>query len=944
MQLIQSLLLGLCLTGSGAVAAELPGPHMSPLLRRGQDGAPETAPKNDTIAPKRFIVEFDQDKAGGDARQAADALKSSLPKGCRVLRVYSSEVFKGASVEVEGSNVDTLNALDAVSRAWNARYLTLPEESLVPQQKFASYSEAATAGQLKNYSIHHMTGVDKLHAAGIKGKGVKIAFVDTGVDYNHPALGSGFGPGHKVVGGYDLVGNGDYPRGPKQPDDDPMDQAGHGTHVAGIIAGQDKTFVGVAPESSLLAYKVFTANGGVDEDTLIDAFLMAYEAGADIITSSIGGVNGWTDSAWASVSSRLVDQGVVVTISAGNDGQAGAFSASSGSSGENVLAIASITADTIASPMFNMTFTLDGQSNSTMVAYRSEQNWYPSKIQGWPITPLSLNTSVQADACQPLPNTTKSLANQVVLVRRGGCNFDVKRVNLERLNATAIVFYNDDMPLAIPQRAPFVIPLSNMTMITKEAGEAIIATVKAGGSVTADFNLNPNDHHYTGASFFWGGKADSFTSLGATNDMFIKPDVAAPGGQILSSFPGGGYAVQSGTSMSCPYVAGIAALYIGAHGGSADRKARGGAFAKQVAARILSSGDAVAWYVDDGNEKDFHARASVAQVGTGMVNATKVLGYSTQLSFARFALNDTAHFNRDHSVDITNSGPAPVTYSFELEEAGAINAVQIDDGEHWGAPRMSWFEELIQQPQQVRPGVEMPAPLTLQPGETRTARFAFSPPTGGDPASLPLYSGKVLVKGDNGETLSVPYMGMAADLVKELPGVFDVKPAYERFTSGVEGVPVEQKASWTFNTSLAAQDFPEIYVRLVWATRELRIDVFEEGWTEDRWAYPPAVGKDGFVGAVATYARPLLRAKFDPERMNASETISTPLRSLPRDVSGRPGTTFWWLGQMANGSHINPGRYHLRVAALKPWSDPRNSTSWDTWTWVPKIEVLPLGA
>ncbi|KLU86046.1 hypothetical protein MAPG_05065 [Magnaporthiopsis poae ATCC 64411] len=272
-----------------------------------------------------------------------------------------------------------------------------------------------------------------------------------------------------------------------------------------------------------------------------------------------------------------------------------------------------------------------------------------------------------------------------------------------------------------------------------------------------------------------------------------------------------------------------------------------------------------------------------------------------------------------------------------------MNTLQIDDGKHWGAPRMAWFEEIIEAPQQIRPGVQMPAPLTLQPGETHTAKFAFSPPTGGEPGRLPMYSGKVLIKGDNGESLGVPYLGVAADLAKELPGVFDT-PNYERFSSGVDDIPVQKKANWTFDYSLEAQDFPEIYMRLRFATRELRIDVFEEHWTEDRWEYPPVVGQAGYVGAITSYAEPVLRGHFDPAKMNASETISTPLRSLARDISGRTGHTFWWLGQMANGSHIATGRYHLRVAALKPWSDPRNATSWDTWTDVPTIEVLPRGA
>lgn len=56
------------------------------------------------------------------------------------------------------------------------------------------------------FTPHVMGGVDKLHAEGWTGKGVNIAIVDTGVDYNHPALGKGFGPGYKISYGYDLVG------------------------------------------------------------------------------------------------------------------------------------------------------------------------------------------------------------------------------------------------------------------------------------------------------------------------------------------------------------------------------------------------------------------------------------------------------------------------------------------------------------------------------------------------------------------------------------------------------------------------------------------------------------------------------------------------------------------------------------------------------------------
>ncbi len=83
-----------------------------------------------------------------------------------------------------------------------------------------------------------MTGVDKAHAAGIKGKGIKIGIIDTGVDYRHPSLGACFGPNCKVAFGYDFVGDAYDPDAKIPPVESPNPLAtcvagGHGTHVSG---------------------------------------------------------------------------------------------------------------------------------------------------------------------------------------------------------------------------------------------------------------------------------------------------------------------------------------------------------------------------------------------------------------------------------------------------------------------------------------------------------------------------------------------------------------------------------------------------------------------------------------------------------------------------------------------------------------------------------------
>lgn len=92
------------------------------------------------------------------------------------------------------------------------------------------------SGDIDVASALKMSKVDKLHALGIKGKGIKIGIIDSGVDYRHPALGGGFGPGFKVEGGYAFVQDDFYSWSEPIESPDPLItcfDGGHGTHVAG---------------------------------------------------------------------------------------------------------------------------------------------------------------------------------------------------------------------------------------------------------------------------------------------------------------------------------------------------------------------------------------------------------------------------------------------------------------------------------------------------------------------------------------------------------------------------------------------------------------------------------------------------------------------------------------------------------------------------------------
>jgi subtilisin family serine protease len=171
----------------------------------------------------------------------------------------------------------------------------------------------------------------------IDGTGIRIGILDTGVDYTHPDLGGCFGPGCKVVAGYDFVNN----------DADPMDDYGHGTHVAATAAGKGTytgpngpvPMPGVAPGAEIYAYKVLNANGFGSDDNIIAAIERCADPNGDgdpsdhldVCSMSLGG-SGDPDDAMSTAVDAAVASGVVFTIAAGNAGPAASTIGSPGTS------------------------------------------------------------------------------------------------------------------------------------------------------------------------------------------------------------------------------------------------------------------------------------------------------------------------------------------------------------------------------------------------------------------------------------------------------------------------------------------------------------------------------------------------------------------------------------------------------------------------------------
>lgn len=190
--------------------------------------------------------------------------------------------------------------------------------------------------QVKANQVWSFVGVN---STSLDGSGMKIGIIDTGVDYRHLDLGGCFGTGCKVSGGYDFV-NGDS---------DPMDDHGHGTHVAATAAGSG-ILSGVAPGAKIYAYKVLGADGSGFNTAIISAIERCYTDHLDVCSMSLGGVGNPDDPMSIAVDNATLN-GVVFTVAAGNSGPSDGTISSPGTSRRAItVAAACKTADVGVDP------------------------------------------------------------------------------------------------------------------------------------------------------------------------------------------------------------------------------------------------------------------------------------------------------------------------------------------------------------------------------------------------------------------------------------------------------------------------------------------------------------------------------------------------------------------------------------------------------------------
>ena len=427
-------------------------------------------------------------------------------------------------------------------------------------------------------------GAATVQRLGFDGSGVRVAVIDSGIDYTHRNLGGpgteaayraayGSAPGQaaqtttdglfptaKVVGGFDFVGEA-WPNGEVSEDPDPIDFEGHGTHVADIIAGRsaDGTHRGVAPGASLLALKacsaVSTSCNGVALLKAMDYALDPdgdgdFSDSVDVINMSLGTDYGQGIEDLTLAAVEAVEQGVIVVSSAGN-GADRPYKASSPGIGLGVISVAEtqMPSATAVPLVIDAPAAIAGSyPNTAKIDFAPITGTTTGQVayvgRGCPAGSIAAGSPEDAYLARPL--------GKVALIDRGACSVSLKIDRAAKAGATAVliglVAPGDAESFGFDGGDRFVPTL----VITQPVSDRIKAHLSAPVRVT----LSPSN-----AIALVGGMVGSSSRGPAIDRSALKPEIGAPGASVSAEVgTGSGETAFSGTSGASPMVAGAAAL------------------------------------------------------------------------------------------------------------------------------------------------------------------------------------------------------------------------------------------------------------------------------------------------------------------------------------------------------------------------------------------------
>ncbi|WP_099159397.1 S8 family serine peptidase [Virgibacillus ndiopensis] len=544
----------------------------------------------------------------GDPTKHKEYLEAYYPY-VDVVATYD-KLFNGIALQGDPGDLARMDSLDFI-------------KAIHPITKYEAIYQTPDATETTNSVIPASINNTKY-----RGEGVKVGIIDTGVDYNHPDLATNY------VDGYDLV----------DLDDDPMETTRsqgmptlHGTHVAGIIAADGK-IKGVAPDADIYAYRALGPGGMGTSVQVIAALEQAVEDDMDVINLSLGNSVNGPDYPTSIAVNRAVELGVAVVIANGNSGPNN-WTVGSPATAKGALSVGASTMpqkipylyDQLEDVAIGLTTMLGSP------AWNLEKDY-----------PIVVGTDRLDDA-----------RGKIVLVQRGKIPFYEKAKKAEDAGAVAVLIYNNKdgyfQGSVENGQGPLTIPVA---AIPKEAGEWIIEQSKEE-KLYLETIFKKTTEGIAG-----------FSSRGpVTVNWDIKPDVIAPGANILSTVPGG-YKELQGTSMAAPHVTGAIALLKEAHPDWSVEKIIG---ALKTAAQPIEK--------EQGNYYEPIVQG-MGQIQPKQAVNTDTIIYEPLLSFGK--IDDYKETNKI-ALTIENTTNHEQSYSFEIPKK--------EKGLSWNLPQTFTLEK-----------------------------------------------------------------------------------------------------------------------------------------------------------------------------------------------------------------------------------------------------------
>jgi subtilisin family serine protease len=514
---------------------------------------------------------------------------------------------------------------------------------------------------------------DRSGGAATAGAGVKVAIVDSGIDHLHPcfsdagyavqtSLGDPRFTNNKVIAA--KVFNNKLPQS-RFTAEAIQD---HGTHVAGTVACNHDTpatvggvtipagVSGVAPRALLGNYNVFPGNvTNARSEDILNALEAAYQDGFDVANMSLGGGSHGIQDLLTIAVDNLDEANMVVAVAAGNSGPGNFTVESPGMAARALTAGASTVGHFVATPI-----TVGSVNAVNAAGVAGDFATVTSNLTA----PLGVVTEAPTNAatglstaCGPLAT---SLTGKIALISRGVCTFSTKIRNAQNAGAVAVLVANNVAGDGIGMASDGTANQPTVPAYNVSRGDSAALKLNDGGLTTIGATL----------AYFVSGNDDfmaAFSSQGPTDvDFRVKPDVVAPGVNVLSSIPlsfcGGNpcFAFFQGTSMATPHLAGSAAVV---------RQQHPDWSAAQVRSAIVNT-------ADQGVLKPSGPGASATDVnvvGAGRENLLSAVNAGVALdpvSVSFGAVPSGSGQTRSAVVTLTNLTSNPQTYSLSIDASG----------------------------------------------------------------------------------------------------------------------------------------------------------------------------------------------------------------------------------------------------------------------------------